>query len=84
MLSAIFSWSSLWWIMLIIYIPACLGLIAMVLLQKGKGSGFAGAFGVGPGSETVFGHPESWQIRPLCWKHCNITRGKRDRRSGLG
>lgn len=45
----------LWWLLLILYVPACLGLIVIVLLQKGKGSGFAGAFGVGPGSETVFG-----------------------------
>lgn len=43
------------WLMLILYIPACIGLIAVVLLQKGKGVGFAGAFGIGPGSDTVFG-----------------------------
>lgn len=42
-------------IMMILYIPACIGLIAVVLLQKGKGVGFAGAFGIGPGSDTVFG-----------------------------
>ncbi|MDZ4860689.1 MAG: preprotein translocase subunit SecG, partial [Candidatus Hydrogenedentes bacterium] len=55
MLETIFSWNTLWWILMPIYIAACLGLIAVVLLQKGKGTGFAGAFGVGPGSDTVFG-----------------------------
>jgi preprotein translocase subunit SecG len=51
----IFSWDTLWWVMLLFYIPSCIGLIAIVLLQKGKGVGFAGAFGIGPGSDTVFG-----------------------------
>ena len=55
MLSYIFNWTLLWWIMLIIYLPACIGLIIVVLLQKGKGGGFAGAFGAGGGSEAVFG-----------------------------
>lgn len=51
----IFSWSTLWWLMFLLYFPACLGLVVIVLLQKGKGAGFAGAFGVGGGSDTVFG-----------------------------
>lgn len=55
MLETIFSWNTLWWLMLILYVPSCLGLILIVLLQKGKGVGFAGAFGAGPGSEAVFG-----------------------------
>jgi preprotein translocase subunit SecG len=55
MLGSIFSWETLNYVMLILYIPACVGLIAVVLLQKGKGVGFAGAFGVGPGSDAVFG-----------------------------
>ncbi|MCC6696079.1 MAG: preprotein translocase subunit SecG [Candidatus Hydrogenedentes bacterium] len=55
MLESIFSWNTLWVIMWILFLPACVGLIVIVLLQKGKGTGFAGAFGVGPGSETVFG-----------------------------
>ncbi len=55
MLETIFSWNTLWWVLIPIYIAACLGLIVIVLLQKGKGTGFAGAFGVGPGSDTVFG-----------------------------
>lgn len=48
-------WDILWYVMLALYIPACIGLIVVVLLQKGKGTGFAGAFGVGGGSDTVFG-----------------------------
>jgi preprotein translocase subunit SecG len=55
MLDAIFSWDTLWWIMMVLYVPACLGLIVIVLLQQGKGSGFAGAFGTAPGGDTVFG-----------------------------
>lgn len=48
-------WEFLWILMLVLYVPACIGLIVVVLLQKGKGVGFAGAFGVGPGSDAVFG-----------------------------
>ncbi|MCP4644844.1 MAG: preprotein translocase subunit SecG [bacterium] len=48
-------WTTLWWLMFVVYLVSCLGLILIVLMQKGKGSGFAGAFGIGPGSETVFG-----------------------------
>ena len=48
-------WDILWYVMLALYIPACIGLIVVVLLQKGKGVGFAGAFGIGGGSDTVFG-----------------------------
>jgi len=55
MFNSIFSWETLWYAMLFLYVPACIGLIVVVLLQKGKGSGFAGAFGVGPGSDAVFG-----------------------------
>ena len=55
MLDAIFSWNTLWWLLILLYVPVCIGLIAVVLLQKGKGVGFAGAFGIGPGSDTVFG-----------------------------
>lgn len=66
MLDRIFSWDTLWWILVVIYVPACLGLIVIVLLQKGKGSGFAGSFGAGagPGSETVFG-PRAGQTLPV-------------------
>ena len=41
MWEAIFSWDTLWWFMLICYIPCCIGLIVIVLLQKGKGLGSA-------------------------------------------
>ncbi len=63
MLQSIFSWDTLWWLMVIPYILCCIGLILVVLLQKGKGVGFAGAFGVGPGSETLFG-PRSAKSLP--------------------
>jgi preprotein translocase subunit SecG len=55
MFEYLFRWDSLWWLLLILYVPSCIGLIVIVLLQKGKGTSFAGAFGVGAGSETVFG-----------------------------
>lgn len=66
MLDAIFSWNSIWYVLLTVYIVACIGLILIVLLQKGKGSGFAGAFGAGagPGAEAVFG-PKSGQSLPV-------------------
>ena len=54
MFGSVYDW--LWWICVILYIPACIGLILVVLLQKGKGVGFAGAFGLGGGgADTVFG-----------------------------
>jgi preprotein translocase subunit SecG len=57
MLDAIFSMNTVWWGLMIIYIPACIGLIGIVLLQQGKGGGFGGALGggAGPGADTVFG-----------------------------
>jgi len=63
MLDLIFSWETLWWILVPVYLVASIGLILVVLLQKGKGVGFAGAFGVGPGSETLFG-PRSARTLP--------------------
>lgn len=56
MLETIFSLTTLWWVLLVlVYLPCCIALITIVLLQKGKGAGFAGAFGLSPGSESVFG-----------------------------
>jgi len=56
MLETIFNLTTLWWVLLIcVYLPSCIALIVIVLLQKGKGAGFAGAFGLSPGSESVFG-----------------------------
>ena len=55
MLETIFSMNTLWWICSIIWFVACIALVGVVLLQKGKGAGFAGAFGVGGGSDAVFG-----------------------------
>lgn len=62
MLSYIFSWNALYWVLMPIYVVACFGLIVFVLLQKGKGTGFAGAFGAG-GTEAVFG-PRSSRSLP--------------------
>ncbi|MBX7257597.1 MAG: preprotein translocase subunit SecG [Candidatus Hydrogenedentes bacterium] len=55
MFDYIFRLETLQFLLLILFVPSCIGLIVIVLLQKGKGTSFAGAFGVGPGSETVFG-----------------------------
>lgn len=64
MLDTIFSWNTVWYLLLLVYVPACLGLIIIVLLQKGKGVGFAGAFGAGPGgTDAVFG-PRSSKSLP--------------------
>ncbi len=41
-------------ILLIIFIPVCILLILIVLLQAGKGGGLAGAFG-GAGAQTFLG-----------------------------
>jgi len=51
----IWRWETLWYLMLLLYVPSCIGLIVIVLLQKGKGVGFAGAFGLGSGADTMFG-----------------------------
>lgn len=64
MWQAVLSWETLWWFMFILYVPCCAGLIAVVLLQKGKGVGFAGAFGLGPGSEAIFG-PRAGKSLPV-------------------
>ena len=47
-------WDIIWWVLIVPYVVSCIGLIVIVLLQKGKGVGFAGAFGVGAGSEKSF------------------------------
>jgi protein translocase SecG subunit len=68
MFEAIFRAETLWWILMVIYLPACILLITVVLLQKGKGVGFAGAFGMGGGSETVFG-PRASKSLPVRLTH---------------
>jgi preprotein translocase subunit SecG len=55
MFETVFSLNTFWWVCTIIWFPSCVGLVLVVLMQKGKGAGFAGAFGGGGGSETVFG-----------------------------
>ncbi len=42
-------------LILIIHLISAIALIAIVLLQAGKGGGLSGAFGSGMGSETLFG-----------------------------
>lgn len=67
MLDALFSFKTLWYVLIILYVPACISLIVIVLLQKGKGTGFAGAFGAGagaPGSDAVFG-PKAGKSMPV-------------------
>lgn len=59
MLDMIFSWNTFFWVLVAMYLPCCVALIVIVLLQKGKGTGFAGAFGIGGGSETIFGPSSS-------------------------
>ena len=63
MLQIIFSLNTLWWLILLLYIPACFGLIIIVLLQKGKGQGLAGVLGMGGGMDTIFG-PRSSKSLP--------------------
>ena len=41
--------------LLILFIPITFALIAVILMQVGKGAGFAGAFGAGGGTQTIFG-----------------------------
>ena len=41
--------------LLIVFVPVTFGLIAVILMQVGKGAGFAGAFGAGGGTQTIFG-----------------------------
>ncbi|HVP40042.1 MAG TPA: preprotein translocase subunit SecG, partial [Candidatus Saccharimonadales bacterium] len=42
-------------LILFIHILVCFGLMISILLQSGKGGSLAGAFGVGGGSQTLFG-----------------------------
>lgn len=64
MFERIFSADTFWWILMILYVPSCIGLIVIVLLQKGKGTSFAGAFGMGPGGDAVFG-PKTGRSLPV-------------------
>ena len=53
MLERIFSADTFWWILMVLYVPACIGLIVIVLLQKGKGTSFAGATSKAPCSVST-------------------------------
>lgn len=63
MMDAIFNWNTFWWMLMLIYIPISLALVALVLLQQGKGGGLAGALG-GGGGDNVFG-TKSAQTMPV-------------------
>jgi preprotein translocase subunit SecG len=41
--------------LMILFVPITFALIAIILIQQGKGAGFAGAFGAGGGTQTIFG-----------------------------
>jgi len=41
-------------LIVVLHVVVCIGLMASILLQSGKGGGLAGAFGAGP-SQTLFG-----------------------------
>ena len=43
------------YVLYFLYVIVCLFLIAVVLLQQGKGADLAGAFGVGQGTQAAFG-----------------------------
>jgi preprotein translocase subunit SecG len=42
-------------IILLVHVIVCFSLMAVVLMQSGKGRGLAGAFGGGGGNQTLFG-----------------------------
>jgi preprotein translocase subunit SecG len=42
-------------LILFVHVLVCFGLMVSILLQSGKGGSLAGAFGVGGGSQTLFG-----------------------------
>lgn len=63
MLDQIFTWNTLWWVLLLTYVPLSLGLVTLVLLQQGKGGGLGGALGAG-GGDNVFG-AKSAQTMPV-------------------
>ena len=71
MLEVIFSLNTLWWTLMFIYVPACIGLIGIVLLQQGKGGGFGGGLG-GGNTETVFGTKSS-QTLPVKMTYAGAT-----------
>jgi len=41
--------------LVIVHLMVCVALVAVVLLQAGKGGGLAGAFGAGGGGQALFG-----------------------------
>ncbi len=63
MMDAIFNWDTAWWVLMLMFVPVSLALVALVLLQQGKGGGLAGALG-GGGGDNVFG-TKSAQTMPV-------------------
>jgi len=63
MMDAIFNWNTAWWVLMLMFVPVSLALVALVLLQQGKGGGLAGALG-GGGGDNVFG-TKSAQTMPV-------------------
>ena len=63
MMDQIFTWNTLWWVLMCIYVPLTLSLVGLVLLQQGKGGGLGGALG-GGGGDNVFG-AKSAQTMPV-------------------
>jgi len=41
--------------LMVLFFMTCVVVVAVILIQAGQEAGFAGAFGVGGGSQTVFG-----------------------------
>ena len=52
---------------MILFIPACVLLMVVVLVQQGKESGFVGAFGAGGGSQTIFGTRRGDVLSKATW-----------------
>jgi protein translocase SecG subunit len=68
LLSSIFSFDAFWYVLMVLYIIICTLLIIVIMVQKGKGAGFAGAFGLGPGSDAIFG-PRGSKSLPVRLTH---------------
>ena len=45
----------MFFLVLVVHILVCFALMAVVLMQSGKGRGLSGAFGGGGGNQTIFG-----------------------------
>jgi len=58
-------------ILMIIFIVCCVCMIGVILMQRGRGGGLAGAFGAGGGSDTLLGGLQSKElVRATIWLAC--------------